>query len=120
LKKVFIALTLIAFTLMLGGCQQNTRRAGGTTTIDVDPGMRIIPYTVQWDRSDDIWYLTEEAPADYKPKTYVFKESSNMGVMEGEVIIVEHKAGDTIKVGKRDTNETAAQAKKILEQGQGK
>ena len=120
MKKVFIALTLLAFSFALSGCQQDARRVGGTTTIDIDPGMRIIPYTVQWDRNADIWYLTEEAPADYKPKTYVFKESSNMGVMEGEVIIVEHKIGDTVKVGKRDVNETAAQAKKILEQGQSK
>lgn len=120
MKKVFIALTLIAFAFTLSGCQQDARRAGGTTTIDVDPGMRIIPYTVQWDRNADLWYLTEEAPADYQPKTYVFKESSSMGMMEGEVIIVEHKAGDTVKVGKRDVNETAAQAKRILEQGQGK
>lgn len=120
MKKAFMALTLIAFAFMLGGCQQDARYAGGTTTVDVDPGMRIIPQTVQWDRNANIWYLTEEAPADYKPKTYVFKESSNMGAMEGEVVIVEHKAGDTTKVSKRDVNETAAQAKKILEQGQSK
>lgn len=118
--KVFVALILVAFAFMLCGCQQNARRTGGTTTVDIDPGMRIIPYTVQWDGNANIWYLTEEAPADYQPKTYVFKESSNMGMMEGKVIIVEHKAGDTVKVGKRDANETAAQAKKILEQGQNK
>jgi hypothetical protein len=116
--KVFVALILVAFALMLCGCQQDARRTGGTSTIDVDPGKRIIPYTVQWDKNANIWYLTEDAPADYQPKTYVFKESSNLGMMEGEVIIVEHKAGDTVKVGKRDVNETAAQAKKILEQGQ--
>lgn len=104
MKKVFIALTLLIFALTLSGCQNDARIAGGTATIDVDPGKRIIPYTVQWDKGNNIWYLTEDAPADYQPKTYVFKESSNLGMMQGEIIIVEHKAGDTVKVDKHDIN----------------
>ena len=113
--RKFILLILLIFTFLLAGCQQNTKQYGGTTTIDIPAGKRLVPYTVQWESSShDIWYLIEDAPVDYQPKTYEFKESSNFGAMEGEVIFVEHKAGDIVPNKIQKKNETIEQANKIL------
>ena len=114
--RKYLLFSLIIFIFLLAGCQQNTRQFGGTTTIDIPAGKRLVPYTVQWESSShNIWYLIEDAPANYVPKTYEFKESSNFGAMEGEIIFIEHKAGDIVPDKAQKKNETIEQANKILE-----
>ena len=117
-KKIMAVAMMLIVMLVMSGCQQDARHYGGSSTIDLPAGKKLVPYTVQWDKNSNIWYLTEDAPADYKPKTYEFKESSNLGVMEGTLTFVEHKAGDIVPTREEKKNETAEQAKKILEQQQ--
>jgi hypothetical protein len=90
-KKYMIAVLALSATFLLSGCQEMTRHWGGTSTVNLPAGKKLVPYTVQWEpQSSDLWYLLEDAPADYKPKTYEFRETSNYGQMEGIIVFVEH------------------------------
>lgn len=84
-KIILLALTV----LMMVGCEQYVaRNVGGTITIKLESGQKLIEAT--WKESD-LWYLTEPMDSDYKPKTKVFQENSMYGVLEGKVIFVESK-----------------------------
>lgn len=90
-KKLCIA-GFITFSLLATGCQTMTKSYGGTTVIDLPEGKRLVPYTVQWEpKNSNLWYLTEDMPKDYEPKTYEFRESSNLGMAEGTIYFKEHK-----------------------------
>ena len=65
-----------------------TRSYGGTTTINVKKGYKIVEAT--W-KDSNLWYLIEPMDSDYVPKTKEFIESSRFGVMEGKVIFIEEK-----------------------------
>ena len=85
-----ISLPLIAITL-LASCTENSRARlwGGTETINLDPGKRLVNIT--WKSSDksgsNLWILTKQDTT--KPSTYLFEEKSSMGMLEGKVIIIE-------------------------------
>ncbi len=75
---------------MFVGSQYITKRIGGTTTIELPAGKKLVPYTVQWEpNGSHIWYLTEDAEPGYQPKAYTFHESSNLGILEGTIIFQE-------------------------------
>lgn len=87
---IFGILCGLIVIVSLGGCEQYfTRQYGGTTTIKLEPGEKLLEAT--WKGSGDLWYLTEPMDSDYTPKTKIFKESSVYGVMEGKVIFIETK-----------------------------
>lgn len=69
-----------------------TKYYGGSSTIDIPAGQKLVPYTVQWEpKNANIWYLTEPAEDGYEPRQYLFNESSNLGIMQGTIIFQEHK-----------------------------
>lgn len=93
MKKDFIFYTVFLFCLLIASftfssCDQIiTREYGGTTTITLEPGEKLIEAT--WKDDGNIWYLTEPMDSNYVPKTKVFKESSVFGQLEGTVIFIE-------------------------------
>ena len=70
--KKKLAIGLIASTLLLSGCQSITRSFGGEQVINIPAGKKLVPYTVQWEKNDDMWYLTEDMQEGDSPKTYIF------------------------------------------------
>lgn len=87
MKKILI---LIATTFSLMSCsdQQMARSFGGTETITLKPGERLVNITWKGKETDSsLWILTKQDTT--KPSTYSFKEKSVAGVLEGEVIIKE-------------------------------
>ena len=86
MKKVLLGLFGIT---MLVSCteNQNARTFGGTETIDLEEGVRLVNVTWKGKEGSDLWILTKKDTT--KATTYYFKEKSNFGVMEGEVIIIE-------------------------------
>lgn len=86
MKKILLILTTI---FCLTSCDQViTRNFGGTTTIKLEPGEKLIETT--W-KDNDIWCLVEPMEDNYIPKTKIFKESSVAGIMEGQIIFIETK-----------------------------
>ena len=87
MKKILMS---ICITLGLCSCEQQiTRQYGGTTTIKLEKGEKLIEVT--WKDEGDLWYLVEDMDSDYTPKVKVFKESSMYGLLEGKVVFIEHK-----------------------------
>ena len=88
MKKIILVLSVICMSFV--SCDQYiTREYGGTTTIKLEKGQKLIECT--WKGDGDLWYLVEPMDSDYVPKTKEFIESSMIGVMEGKVIFVESR-----------------------------
>ena len=82
---------MIMMVFSLTSCDQYiTRKFGGTTTIKLEPGQKLIECT--WKGNGGVlWYLVEPMDSDYVPKTKEFIESSTIDIMEGKVIFIETK-----------------------------
>lgn len=89
-RKIFISIVIIVMFILLNGCtdQSSTRFFGGTSTIELEKGKKLVNIT--W-KDEDIWVLTKRMNATDVAETYEFKEHSSYGVMEGTVIIKESK-----------------------------
>ena len=76
---------------MLFSCTENqrARQFGGTITIELPPGEKLVMAT--W-KETDLFYLTEPMDSNYVPKTKTFREDSSWGVMESTVIFKERKS----------------------------
>lgn len=86
MKKILFILVCI---FCLVSCDQYvSRELGGNTTIKLEPGERLVECT--W-KNADLWYLVEPMDSDYTPKTKIFKESSMLGVLSGQVTFIESR-----------------------------
>lgn len=85
MRKTLILLAVV-FVLMLTGCQSGTRNLGGNMTLELDPGEKLEEIT--W-KDNSLWYLTRPMREDETAETHVFKQSSEFGVFEGTVTVVE-------------------------------
>ena len=87
MRKIFM---IICLTISLCSCEQQiTRQYGGTTTINLEKGEKLIEVT--WKDGGNLWYFVEPMDSDYTPKVKTFKESSQFGMMEGKVVFIENK-----------------------------
>lgn len=78
-KKILVLVFLVGLALTLTCQQFLSRKWGGTTTITLEPGERLLEAT--W-KDNNLWFLVEPMDDDYIPKTKVFKESSMYGLLE--------------------------------------
>jgi len=90
MKKFITFILALVVVAALSSCTENSRSRtwGGTATVDLEPGQKLVEVT--W-KEASIWYLTEPMEPGYEPKTKVFQEDSRFGVMEGKVIFIEHR-----------------------------
>lgn len=88
MKKTIILLSLILLSLSFMTCTGNWRakKAGGTVTYEIDTDRKFVNIT--W-KDDNLWILTRERKSGETPETYIFKEESKHGIVEGKVIIIE-------------------------------
>ena len=84
MKPLLFLLTILA----LAGCQKITKSFGGSVTVDLPAGTRLV--NASWDEGSDIWSLTRPARPGEQPQTYIMYEHSNIGVMQGTVTFIEH------------------------------
>lgn len=85
MKKILLC-ALLALTTI--SCTENSRAKsfGGKMTVDLPQGEKLIEAT--W-KEGDLWYLTRPRRANETTETYIFREESSFGVMEGTVIFKE-------------------------------
>ena len=91
MKKKLLSVALVAGLLStLFSCTENSRvrRFGGTMTIDLPKGEKLLMAT--W-KDANLFYLTEPMDSVYTPKTKTFKEKSEWDVMESTIIFRESK-----------------------------
>lgn len=85
MKKILIIMILV---MVLTGCteQDFTRDFGGDMVITLEAGEKLEEIT--W-KDYNLWYLTRPMREGEKPETHIFRESSEFGVYEGTVTIIE-------------------------------
>lgn len=89
MKKKLLALGIIcALCIGAAGCQSVTKSFGGSTTIELEPNQKLEEIT--W-KDDSLWYLTRPMTENDIAETHTFQQSSNFGVLEGTVTIIETK-----------------------------
>lgn len=86
MKKVVCILLLSAAVVGFTGCQSAARNLGRDITLELKPGLKLEEIT--W-KEDSLWYLTRPMREDEFPETHVFKQSSEFGVFEGSVTVIE-------------------------------
>lgn len=87
MKNLVIALAVLA-TMTACTSQQRAKGYGGTATIHVPKGQKVISAT--WKKLD-LWYLTRPMRQDEQPETLTLRESSDFGVMQGSVVLQESR-----------------------------
>ena len=83
---VFIIVIIIGGIIILFRPQSMSKSLGGTTTITLDPGFKLEEIT--W-KEDDLWYVTRPMRSDEYAETHTFQQSSNLGILQGSVVIIE-------------------------------
>ena len=86
-KRFLLLLTLI--TLTLTGCQGAARSLGGNVTLKLKPNQKL--EVITW-KDDSLWYCTRPMREDEVAETHTYQQSSEWGVFEGTVTIVESKS----------------------------
>lgn len=85
MKKIIITITALVLAFGMAGCQSATKSLGGTTTLNLEPGLKLEEIT--W-KDDDLWYLTRPMRDDEIAETHTFNQSTDFG-FEGQVIVIE-------------------------------
>ena len=87
MKIFYITITAV---LLLASCTENQRAKslGGTSTIDLPKGQKLV--NVTW-KEDEMWYLTRPMKSDETAVSYTYQEESSIGLLEGTVILKEIK-----------------------------
>ena len=89
MKRIYVGALLCAILLLglLTGCDQGVARSfGGDMTLELESGQKLEMIT--W-KDDSLWYLTRPMQDGAEPETHIFQQSSEFGVFEGNVTIVE-------------------------------
>ena len=81
-------LLFVLISIVLSSCQTCSRQFGGTTTTRLHKGKKLM--NISW-KDDDLWYLTRDMLPTDTAQTYLYGEDSNLGMMNGKVIIIETK-----------------------------
>ena len=86
--KKLICITAVVFTLMFSSCQATTKSLGGSMTLELEPNQKL--EIITW-KNSDLWYLTKPMTEEDEAVTHTFQQSSQWGVLEGTVTIIETK-----------------------------
>lgn len=87
-KKLLVIALVLVSVLSLAGCQFTTKNLGGSMTVELEPNQKL--ETITW-KEDSLWYLTRPMTEEDIAETHTFQQSSEFGVLEGTVTIVESK-----------------------------
>ena len=87
-KKLLLVLTVLTLAMSFTGCQSATKNLGGSMTLRLEPNQKL--ETITW-KDDSLWYLTKPMTEDDIAETHTFQQSSNFGIIEGTVTIIETK-----------------------------
>lgn len=85
MKKLLL---LIGILFTFSSCTENNavKNLGGTATIELPPGEKLI--VVTW-KDNDLWYLSRARRTNEPIESYQFKEKSSYGLLNGTYFINE-------------------------------
>lgn len=86
-KMLFASLSII---MCLSGCGQDLVTSYGVEmTIELPANQKL--EEIIWKDYNDLWYLTRPMREDEDAETHTFQQSSNWGIFEGTITIIEKK-----------------------------
>lgn len=85
-KTLMFGILAVIIGSIMTGCQGAAKSFGGSITLQLDPGLKLEEIT--W-KDDSLWYLTRPMREDEVPETHTFQQSSEWGVFEGTVTVIE-------------------------------
>jgi hypothetical protein len=85
---VLIVITILSALFTLTGCQGAVRSFGGNMTLNLPENTKLEMIT--W-KEDSLWYCTRPMRENEEAEVHTFQQSSEFGVFEGTVTIVETK-----------------------------
>lgn len=91
INKILISVLLVL--MLFGfGCTENVRTSiwGGTAHIAIPVNRKFVNITWKM-QGPSLWVVTRDRGPSDTYETYYFSESSNFGVLQGEVIIKEER-----------------------------
>lgn len=89
IKKILVFGILgVICSLSLTGCQTATRSMGGDMTLELEPNQKL--EEIIW-KDSSLWCLTRPMRENEDAETHTFQQSSDFGIFEGTVTIVETK-----------------------------
>lgn len=83
-----VLLTITAVTMTSCTEQERAKSWGGEMTVTLQPNQKLV--NVTW-KENNMWILTTPMTSDDTAVVYEFVESSNYGLMEGKITIVESR-----------------------------
>lgn len=87
-KLLAIVTTTLLCISSLTGCQSMARNFGGDIELKLEPNRKL--ENITW-KEDSLWYLTRPMEENEEAVTYKFEQSSEFGVFEGTVTVIESK-----------------------------
>lgn len=87
-KLLLLATTVILTISSFTECQSMARNFGGDINLKLEPNRKL--ENITW-KEDSLWYLTRPMKEDEEAVTYTFEQSSEFGVFEGTVTVIESK-----------------------------
>lgn len=85
-KTLMFGILAVIIGSIMTGCQGAAKSFGGSITLRLDPGLKLEEIT--W-KDDSLWYLTRPMRENEVPETHTFQQSSEWGVFEGTVTVIE-------------------------------
>lgn len=86
--KMTLAALSIGTIILLTGCQGATKNFGGSMTLKLPANQKLEEIT--W-KDNSLWYLTRPMTKDDIAESHTFQQSSEWGVFEGTITIIESK-----------------------------
>ena len=88
ISLILVVITILSVLLALTGCQGAVRDLGGSMTLNLPKNTKLEMIT--W-KEDSLWYLTRPMKENEEAEVHTFQQSSEFGVFEGTVTIIETK-----------------------------
>lgn len=85
---ILIVVTILSILITLTGCQGAVKSFGGSMTLNLPKNTKLEMIT--W-KDDSLWYCTRPMRENEEAEVHTFQQSSEFGVFEGTVTIVESK-----------------------------
>ena len=88
IKFLAILIAIIMCLCFAAGCQGTVRDFGGSMTLELPPNTKL--EVITW-KDDSLWYCTRPMRENEDAEIHTYQQSSEFGVFEGTVTIVETK-----------------------------
>lgn len=90
MKKIIGIILVLTMAVLIVGCGNTiTKNFGGTIKVELEPNLKL--ENITWKEDNSLWVLTRPMREGEEAEVYVYEQHSDMGIIEGKVIVIECK-----------------------------